>query len=59
MKTPTVQYGSAASTSTNTKTPVRGYGGNESNGYVDPGWKNAVDFANNNFLQLCFLVSTV
>ena len=45
MKTPTIQYGSAASTSTNAKTPMRGYGGNESNGYVDPGWKHAVDCA--------------
>lgn len=45
MKTPSAQYGTAASSSTNAKKPMRGYLGNASTGYVDPGWKNAVDCA--------------
>lgn len=45
MKSSGIQYASANASSTNAKTPMRGYAGNESTGYVDPGWKNAVDCA--------------
>lgn len=39
------QYATTSSSCTNAKTPRRGLGGNASNNYVDPKWKNAVDTA--------------
>ncbi len=41
------QYATTSSDCTNAKTPRRGVGGNSSNNYVDPKWKNAVDTAMN------------
>lgn len=44
MKNP-IQYASASASTTNARKPLRGYLGDEDTGFVDPGWKNAVDCA--------------
>lgn len=40
-----VQYDSARAGNSIAQTPRRGYAGKEADGFVDPGWKNAVDIA--------------
>ena len=39
------QYGTVDAGTTIAQTPQRGYYGGEEDGFVDPGWKNAVDLA--------------